>query len=87
MFASSTGADPLGYAGNWWSQVARTPTLPPLLPQRAAISVGVGPRWPGRGDQTDTVMEHAAVALRLADMACQRAGDEAAGAWRVWQPG
>jgi len=62
-------------------------TLPPLLPQSAVISVGVGPRWPGRGDQTDTVMEHAAVALRLADMTCQRAGAEAAGAWRVWQPG
>jgi len=61
-------------------------TMPPLLPQSAVISVGVAPRWPGRGDQMDTVMEHAAVALRLADMACQRAGAEAAGAWRVWQP-
>ncbi|MBB5372459.1 GGDEF domain-containing protein [Acidocella aromatica] len=60
-------------------------TLPPLLPQHAVISVGVGPRWSNSGDQPDTVMEHAAIALRLADMACQRAGGEAAGAWRVWQ--
>ncbi len=62
-------------------------TLPPLLAQRAVISVGVGPRWANSGDQPDSVMEHAAIALRLADMACQRAGDDAAGAWRVWQPG
>lgn len=62
-------------------------TFPPLLPQRAVISVGVGPRWANSGDQPDMVMEHAAIALRLADMACQRAGEDAAGAWRVWQPG
>jgi GGDEF domain-containing protein len=60
-------------------------TFPPLLPQRAVISVGVGPRWANSGDQPETVMEHAAIALRLADMACQRVGEAAAGAWRVWQ--
>jgi GGDEF domain-containing protein len=60
-------------------------TLPPLLPQRTVISVGVGPRWASSGDQPEAVMEHAAIALRLADMACQRAGNDMAGAWRVWQ--
>jgi GGDEF domain-containing protein len=61
-------------------------TLPPLLPERAVITVGVAPRWAGSGDDPQTVLEHAAIALRLADMACERTpGDAIAGAWRVWQ--
>jgi GGDEF domain-containing protein len=61
-------------------------TLPALLPERSLITVGVAPRWPGSGDDPSSVMEHAAVALRLADMAVERAkGETTSGAWRVWQ--
>jgi GGDEF domain-containing protein len=60
-------------------------TLPALLPERAALSVGVAPRWPGSGDDMSSVQEHAAVALRLAEMAAERAGSDPASAWRVWQ--
>ncbi len=61
-------------------------TLPALLPEQTLITVGVAPRWPGGGEDSSMVMEHAAVALRLADFASAR--DEANGgmsAWRVWQ--
>jgi len=63
-------------------------SLPAMLPDRAIITVGVAPRWSGSGDDSQSVMEHAAVALRLADMAAERANSSApgpAGAWRVWQ--
>lgn len=63
-------------------------TLPPTLPERAIITVGVAPRWAGSGDDAQTVLERAAVTLRLADMAAERANagaDKPAGAWRVWQ--
>lgn len=60
-------------------------SLPAILPERAVITVGVSPRWSGSGDDSHSVQEHAAVALRLADMAAQRAdSDHPAGAWRVW---
>jgi GGDEF domain-containing protein len=63
-------------------------SLPSMLPERAIITVGVAPRWSGSGDDASSVLEHAAVALRLADMAAERANasnDKPAGAWRVWQ--
>jgi GGDEF domain-containing protein len=60
--------------------------MPALLPDRTPVTVGVASRWSGSGDDAGTVLEHAAVALRLADMAAERAGPDAnAGAWRVWQ--
>jgi GGDEF domain-containing protein len=60
--------------------------LPPLLPERTPLTVGVASRWSGSGEDASSVLEHAAIALRLADMAAERAGAESqAGAWRVWQ--
>ncbi len=60
--------------------------FPALLPDHTPITVGVAGRWSGSGDDTTQVAEHAAVALRLADLATQRSnGPETAGAWRVWQ--
>ncbi|MDE1906269.1 MAG: hypothetical protein KGH75_07440 [Rhodospirillales bacterium] len=59
-------------------------TLPALLPETTLITVGVSPRWPGSGEDASTVMEHAAVTLRLADFASAgKAGPMSA--WRVWQ--
>jgi hypothetical protein len=63
-------------------------TFPAILPEQTIITVGVAPRWSGNGDEVSSVLEHAAVALRLADMAAERANLDAeipAGAWRVWQ--
>jgi GGDEF domain-containing protein len=61
-------------------------SLPAMLPENTIITVGVAPRWSGSGDDAHSVLEHAAIALRLADMAAARAKDEpATGAWRVWQ--
>lgn len=63
-------------------------SLPALLPERAIITVGVAPRWSGSGEDASSVLEHAAVALRLADMAAERTNagvENPAGAWRVWQ--
>ena len=61
-------------------------SLPALLPERTAITVGVAPRWAGSGEDAHSVLEHAAIALRLADMEAERAkGGAPAGAWRVWQ--
>jgi len=60
--------------------------LPAILPERTLIAVGVASRWSGSGDDPATVSERAAVALRLAEMATERAtGPDASGAWRVWQ--
>ncbi len=60
--------------------------MPSVLPERTTVTVGVAPRWPGSGDDPATVMEHAAVALRLADMATERVTEpNLGGAWRVWQ--
>lgn len=60
--------------------------LPALLPERMAVTVGVAPRWPGSGDDSATVTQHAMAALRLADMATDRTTEpNAGGAWRVWQ--
>jgi GGDEF domain-containing protein len=60
--------------------------LPAILPDRTPIIVGVAPRWAGSGDDPATVIEHAAVALRLAEIAVQRGSEPATtGAWRVWQ--
>jgi GGDEF domain-containing protein len=60
--------------------------LPALLPERMAVTVGVAPRWPGSGDDSATVTQHAMAALRLADMATdQTTGPNVWGAWRVWQ--
>ena len=59
-----------------------------MLPEHAIITVGVAPRWSGSGDDASSVLEHAAVALRLADMAAERANvgvETPVGAWRVWQ--
>jgi hypothetical protein len=61
-------------------------TLPSLLPDRTLVTVGVATRWPGSGEDAASVMEHAAVALRLADFACERPQDNGpVSAWRVWQ--
>lgn len=61
-------------------------SLPAMLPENTLITVGVAPRWSGSGDDAQSVLEHAAVALRLADMAAERTKNAgAAGAWRVWQ--
>jgi len=63
-------------------------SLPAMLPERTIITVGVAPRWSGSGDDASSVLEHAAVALRLADMAAERANvgvETPVGAWRVWQ--
>ncbi len=60
--------------------------FPALLPGHTPITVGVAGRWSGSGEDTTQVIEHAAVALRLADLATQRSsGPETAGAWRVWR--
>jgi len=60
--------------------------LPAVLPEHTLVTVGVAPRWAGSGDDPASVIEHAAVALRLADMATERAAEpSSAGAWRVWQ--
>ncbi|HQT46193.1 MAG TPA: GGDEF domain-containing protein [Acidocella sp.] len=60
--------------------------LPASLPERSLIMVGVAPRWAGSGDDAEAVTEHAAVALRLADLATDRqSGVDTCGAWRVWQ--
>jgi hypothetical protein len=62
--------------------------FPAMLPEQTIITVGVAPRWSGSGDEVSSVLEHAAVALRLADMAAERVNLDAetpAGAWRVWQ--
>jgi hypothetical protein len=60
--------------------------LPAILPERTPIIVGVAPRWANSGDDPATVIEHAAVALRLAELAVQRGTESpASGAWRVWQ--
>jgi GGDEF domain-containing protein len=58
--------------------------FPNILPERAIVTAGVAPRWPGTGDDPATVIERAAVALRLADIATERS-TEPTGAWRVWQ--
>jgi GGDEF domain-containing protein len=58
--------------------------FPGILPERAIITAGVAPRWPGLGDDPATIIERAAVALRLADLATERTTD-GLGAWRVWQ--
>ncbi|MBU6425364.1 MAG: hypothetical protein KGQ69_03425 [Rhodospirillales bacterium] len=59
-------------------------TMPALLPGQTLITVGVVPRWPGSGEDAGTIMEHAAVTLRLADFAsAQETGSVSA--WRVWQ--
>jgi GGDEF domain-containing protein len=60
--------------------------LPAILPDRTPITVGVAPRWPGSRDAPSAVIEHAAMALRLADHAVSFAnGKKTGGAWRVWQ--
>lgn len=60
--------------------------LPPLLPGQTLITVGVAPRWAGSGEDAGTIMEHAAVTLRLADFAsAQPRGAGPVSAWRVWQ--
>ena len=48
------------------------PQLPAILPERTLITVGVASRWPGSGDDPATVIEHAGVALRLAEIATER---------------
>lgn len=60
-------------------------SLPAMLPERAIITVGVAARWSGSGDDPQSVLEHGAIALRLADIAAEHAKAEKAGAWRVWQ--
>ncbi len=63
-------------------------SLPAVLPEQSCITVGVAPRWAGSGEDAASVLEHAAISLRLADMAAERAqanGSAPAGAWRVWQ--
>jgi GGDEF domain-containing protein len=60
-------------------------TLPPLLPERTRLTVGVAPRWAGRGEDAGVVMEHAMITLRLAQLAGERQPDEAVSSWKVWQ--
>ncbi len=61
-------------------------SLPALLPEQPIITVGVAPRWAGSGEDAHSVLEHAAIALRLADMEAGRAKEgTTTGAWRVWQ--
>ncbi len=63
-------------------------TLPALLPGQTLLTVGVATRWAGSGEDATMIMEHAAVALRLADFACAQAKENGpASAWRVWQSG
>jgi GGDEF domain-containing protein len=61
--------------------------FPAVMPERATITAGVATRWPGSTDDPGTMMERAAVALRLADLATDRIPPEtrSTGAWRVWQ--
>jgi GGDEF domain-containing protein len=60
--------------------------LPAILPERTLITVGLAQRWSGSGDDPATVTERAGAALRLAEIATERAtGPDASGAWRVWQ--
>jgi hypothetical protein len=60
--------------------------LPAILPERTPLAIGVAPRWAGSGDDPASVIEHAAIAMRLAEMAAERANaPENATAWRVWQ--
>jgi GGDEF domain-containing protein len=64
--------------------------LPPLLPGRLMVTAGVATRWAGSMDDPATIMQRATVALRLADLAAERAALAGApattGNWRVWQP-
>lgn len=60
-------------------------SLPNVLPERCMVCVGVAPRWAGSGDDPASVVEHAVVALRLADLASRSAEPNGAGNWRVWQ--
>jgi len=61
--------------------------FPALMPENSRIPAGVATRWPGSCDEPRTLMEHAGVALCLADMATDRIPPESnsTGAWRVWQ--
>ena len=61
-------------------------TLPALLPERTLLNVGVVPRWPGRGEDAETVMEHAAMMLRqLQNEDAPAPGAPSPPRWRVWQ--
>lgn len=59
--------------------------LSTLLPTRARLGVGVAPRWARDGEDADTVIDHAATALRTAAQA-KPALDGPSATWHVWQP-
>jgi GGDEF domain-containing protein len=58
--------------------------LSDLLPAQARLGVGVAPRWACHGEDADTVIDHAAIALRTAAQA-KPALDGPSAAWHVWQ--
>jgi GGDEF domain-containing protein len=59
--------------------------LPPLLPSQARLAVGVAPRFARSGEDTDTVIGHAGLALRTAARAVPSA-DTPGSTWYVWHP-
>ena len=58
--------------------------LTALLPNQARLVVGVAPRWARSGEDTETVLDHAAIALRTAAQA-RPALDDPPGTWHVWR--
>jgi GGDEF domain-containing protein len=66
--------------------------LPAALPGQPCISVGLAARWPGKTEDTETLIRQARAALRHADRIAQAAAvagsteSVAAGTWRAWNP-
>ncbi len=60
--------------------------FPSILPGGTLISVGMATRWPNSGDDEQTMLDRASIALRIADLATERLTEpDAVGEWRVWQ--
>jgi hypothetical protein len=57
----------------------------PLLPGQARLAVGVAPRWARSGEDADTVIGHAIIALRTAAQT-KPAFDAPPATWHVWRP-
>lgn len=55
-----------------------------LLPSQARLAVGVAPRWARSGENADTVIGHAVIALRAAIQA-KPALDAPPATWHVWR--
>jgi GGDEF domain-containing protein len=58
---------------------------PALLPNQARLAVGVAPRWARSGEDTDTVISHAGVALQIAAKA-KPVAEGPCSTWCVWHP-